>query len=247
MPILILLTGLLLAPAAVLAGEAGCVYEYSGTAQILKPGSDSWQSVSKGQPLSEGDKLRTGEKAWCEILLKEGTFVKLEAKTEASVEELKLAPVSRSCSFRLLRGKALWMAAKLKSAIESKFEVLTPSAVCAVRGTDFSIIVSSKGATTLGLFEGRVTVSSPEGKEQKKEVLAGNEAFAEAGGVTVQEKLSGVMQAEKRRYERLKNRVESLRKRLAERDNFIDDYINRQQKKISDFETRRAEKIKNRR
>lgn len=244
MPVLILLAGLFLAPSAVLAGEAGCVYEYAGTVEIFKSGGDSWRQVSKGLPLSEGDKVKTGEKDWCEILFKDGTFVKLEAGSETLVEELKIAPDSRAYSFNLLRGKTLWMAAKLKAAFKSKFSVRTPSAVCAVRGTDFSIMVSTAGETTFGLFEGKIALSAPAGQE--KELLAGNEASADAAGLTVQAGLSRAMQAEKRRYEKLKSRVENLRKRLAERDNFIDDYINRQKKKLTDFETRRAEKLNKR-
>lgn len=243
MPTLFLLAGLLIAPLTALAGEAGCVYEYSGAAQILKPGGAAWQPAKKGLPLGEGDRIRTGEKGWCEILFKDGTFVKLETGAETSLEELKTTADSRSYSFNLLRGKALWMAAKLKTTLKSKFSVRTPTAVCAVRGTDFSVIVSSAGATTLGLFDGKVAFSAPEGQE--REILAGNEASAD-DGVTVREGLSRAMQLEKRRYEKLKDRVEILRKRLAERDDFVDEYINRQQKKIADFETRRAKKLNKR-
>jgi len=236
-----MIAGLFLAPPAASAGEAGCVYEYSGTAQVLRPGGDSWQPAGKGLPLGEGDRIRTGEKGWCEILFRDGTFLKLDAGSETLLEELKLAPDGRSASFNLLRGKTLWMAAKLKAAFVSKFSVRTPSAVCAVRGTDFSLIVSSAGATTLGLFEGKVAFSAGDGRE--KEILSGSEAAADGGRVAVQERLSRVMQAEKRRYEKLKGRVERLRERLAERDDFIDEYIKRQRKTLNDFEEKRAEKL----
>lgn len=244
MNILIMLAGLLIVPMTAFAGEAGCVYEYSGSAQVLKSGETSWRPAGKGAALSEGDRVRTGEKGWCEILFKDGTFVKLEAESETLIEELKIAPDSREVTFSLLRGRTLWMAAKLKAAIKSKFSVRTPSAVCAVRGTDFSVIVSTAGLTTLGLFEGKVALSTSEGQE--KELFSGNEASADNTGVTVQLGLSRAMQAEQKRYEKMKARIESLRKRLDGRNDFIDDYINRQQKKMTDFETRRAEKLKKR-
>ncbi|HNW45178.1 MAG TPA: FecR family protein [Elusimicrobiales bacterium] len=244
MTAMLLAAALLLAPLPASAGQAGCVYDLSGPAQILRAGQEAWLAAGKGSPLGAGDKLRTGERGWCEVLLKDGTFVKLEAGSETLVEDLGVAPDSRSFSFQLLRGKTLWLAAKLKAAVRSKFLVRTPSAVCAVRGTDFSLIVSSAGATSLGLFEGKVAVSAPGGPEQ--ELLSGNEASAGEGGIALKTGLSREMKAEERRCAKLKNRVESLRKRLAERDDFIEDYINRQQKKLSDFETRRAEKLRKR-
>jgi hypothetical protein len=41
----------------------------------------------------------------------------------------------------------------------------------------------------------------------------------------------------------VKGRVEALRKRLAAREDFLDDYMNRQQKAVSALESRRKEKL----
>ena len=222
------------------AGETGCVYDLKGDAAILKAGQAAWSAARKGQPVAEGDRLKTGPQAWCEILFKDGTFIKLEEDSETAAEALKATAAERIFAFSFLKGKALWMAAKLKGKMTSKFSVRTPSAVCAVRGTDFSILVSTSGQTSIGLFEGKVAVSGP---AEEKELLAGGEASVDAGGVAVQARMSRLMKAEERRYAKLKGRVESLRKRLAERDTFIDDYIGRQNKALSDFENRRKEKL----
>jgi len=235
----ILLTLLLALPAAANAGETGCVYDLKGAVMIMKAGQTDWTAARKGLPVSEGDRLKTGAQAWCELFLKDGTFIKMEGDSETAVDTLKVTPEERSFSFSFLKGKALWMAAKLKAKMSS-FSVRTPSAVCAVRGTDFSIIVSTSGGTTVGLFEGKVAVS---GAAQEKELLAGGEASADAGGVAVQARMSRLMKAEERRYARVKGRVEALRKRLAERDTFLDEYISRQEKKLSELENRRKEKL----
>lgn len=222
------------------AAETGCVYDLSGPVQVRKAGSADWTPARKGLPLSEGDGLRTGAGAWCEALFRDGTFVKLDADSETAAETLKASAGERLFSFSFLKGKALWMAAKVKEKTASKFHVRTPAAVCAVRGTAFSIAVSTAGETSVGLFEGKVAVS---GEGAEKELLPGNEASASPGGVLVQARLSRLMKAEERRYARVKGRVESLRKRLAERDTFIDDYIGRQRKSLSDLEKRREEKL----
>jgi len=225
------------------AGQLACVYDLSGTAELQKGGAGQWLPARKGLPLDQGDRLRTGQNAWCELLFKDGTFIKLEADSETAAETLQASASERVFSFSFLRGKALWMAARLKKNVTSKFTVRTPSAVCAVRGTDFSIIVSTSGGTSVGLYQGEVAVSNEGGE---KLLLAGNEASAGTGEVALQARLSALMKAEEKRYRRVKGRVETLRKRLAAREDFIDDYISRQEKVLADFEKRRQEKLKKR-
>lgn len=240
----LLLALLLLSPAArAAAGETGCVYDLKGGVQVVKAGRPGGFAASKGLPLSEGDSLKTGAGAWCELLFKDGTFIKLEENSETAFETLKASSEERTFSFSFLKGKALWMAARLKGKMTSRFSVRTPSAVCAVRGTDFTIAVSTSGETSVGLFEGKVAV---QGGAAEKELLAGGEASVAGGEVAVQARMSRLMEKEKKRYERVKGRVEALRKRLAERDGYIDEYINRQQKKLAEFEERRKGKLEKR-
>ncbi len=231
---------LLCCPLWLMAGETGCVYDLKGSVEILKSGRKAWEPAAKGRPVAEGDSVKTGAGAWCEILFREGSFVRLEENSEAAAESLKASTEERVFFFSFVKGKALWMAARLKGKLLSKFSVRTPSLVCAVRGTDFSMVVSTSGQTTVGLFDGKVALSQG---AAEKELLSGGEATSDAAGLTVQGRLSKLMKAEERRYSKVKGRVESLRKRLEEREAFIDDYINRQQKKLSDFDAGRKEKL----
>jgi len=240
---ILLVSALLFGALPLMAGETGCVYDLKGPVEIMKTGQAEWKPALKGRPVAEGDRLRTGAGAWCEVLFKDGSFIKLEAGAEAAAESLKATAEERSFSFSFLKGKALWMVAKVRGKVEAKFIVRTPTVVCAVRGTDFSMLVSTAGQTTIGLFDGKVALS---GAAVEKELLSGEEASADAAGLSIQDDLSKMMKAEEKRYSRLKSRVESLRKRLEERQDFIDDYIGRQQKKLSDFDARRAEKLKKR-
>ena len=247
---LLLASALLFGALPLMAGETGCIYELKGPVEILKTGQEKGQPAMKGRPVAESDSIKTGAGAWCEILFKDGSFIKLEEESEAAAEALKASAEERIFSFSFLKGKALWMAARLKGKAASKFSVRTPSVVCAVRGTDFSIIVSTAGQTTIGLFEGKVALSLPAGRQADggldRELLAGGEASADAGGLSVQGRLSRLMKTEERRYTKVKDRVENLRKRLEEREAFIDEYIDRQRKKLSDFDARREEKLRKR-
>lgn len=224
------------------AGETGCVYDLGGTAMVRKAGSQQWLPAGKGLPLAEGDVLRTGARSWCEVIFRDGSFIKLDADSETGIETLRDSAKERVFSFSFVKGKALWLAARIKGKAVSRFSVRTPSAVCAVRGTDFSMIISTAGETSVGLFEGNVDISGPDGAT--KALAAGGEAFAGYGEIAVQRRLSALMKAEEKRYLKVKKRAESLRQRLAERDDFIDDYVARKEKKLREFQERQKERLK---
>lgn len=224
------------------SSTTACIYKYSGVVQLMEPGAASWLTVKSAVPLKEGTRLKTGPGASCEILAGDGTFINLYENSETVIETLRLETDTRNYVFNFIKGRILWLAAKIKRKA-SKFDIRTPSAVCAVRGTDFSIIVSS-AASDIGLFEGQLDIQS-NGKETV--LSAGSEALTGPGSeVRVSPRFSALMEAEKRRYLRLKKHAEDLRKKLAARDGFIDGYLQERQKKLQDLENRRLEKLNKR-
>ena len=219
-----------------------CVYQYKGDVQLLEPGGQSWLTLKSAVPLKEGARLKTGPGAWCQLLAGDGTFINLYENSETVVETLRLDKDGRDYGFNFIKGRILWMAAKLKHKM-SKFKIRTPAAVCAVRGTDFTIDVASATAA-IGLFEGQLDITS-DGRETT--LSAGSEAVAAPGsGVLVSERLSKFMKAEQRRYLKLKKRADDLRLKLAARENFIDEFVHAQQQKLQDFENRQQEKLNKR-
>lgn len=230
------------AAAAEASSSTACVYQYKGEVQILEPGAGDWITLKGPVPLREGVRLKTGPGAWCQLLAGDGSFINLYENSETVVEKLALEPESREFSFNFIKGRILWMAAKLKRKIR-RFEVRTPSAVCAARGTDFTIDLAS-GTADIGLFDGELDITSG-GKDTT--LAAGSEAVAAPeGGVAVSARFSRLMAAEKRRYLKLKKRADELREKLAAREDFIDGYLTAQQKKLQDFDERRREKLEKR-
>jgi hypothetical protein len=219
-----------------------CVYQFKGDVWMLEPDGKAWLTLKSAVPLKEGTRLKTGAGAWCQVLAGDGTFINLYENSETVVETLRLDKDGRDFGFNFIRGRILWMAAKLKHKM-SKFVIRTTSAVCAVRGTDFSIDVTSS-TTDIGLFEGQLNIASG-GRETA--LSAGSEAVAGSGSeVQVNARLSKFMEAEKRRYLKLKKHADDLRLKLEARENFIDEFVQDQQKKLRDFENRRQEKLNKR-
>ncbi|OGS58904.1 MAG: hypothetical protein A3J79_11630 [Elusimicrobia bacterium RIFOXYB2_FULL_62_6] len=229
--------------AAVMPGvcpaETACVYEYQGEVSLLEPGASGWRVLDGPAPLKEGSRVMTGAKSSCKLLAGDGTVIELGENSETAAGTLKLDKQERHYGFDLVKGRIMLLIPRLKEKL-SKLEFRTPQAVCAIRGTGFSVLISS-AASSIGLFEGALDIQSG-GRETA--LLPGSEALAAAGGaVEVSGKFSKLMQAEQRRYLVLKKYAERLRRKLEAREDFIDGYLGEREKKLRERERRAKERL----
>ena len=219
----------------------GCVYSRSGLVEMAE-GND-WRPLTGPEEIKRGTILRTGPDGSAELLLSDGSFISVGKNAEITAEELLLEAGSRKFSFSLLRGKVLWLAARAKKAAEAKFEVRTPSLVCAVRGTDFAVEVSSSGEAVAGLFEGEVEVSAD---GQTGILTPGSEASLNHGLLSIADGLSPAMAAQLRQRDRLSARVSRLREKLERNRNFLYDYLGRREKALQGLRSRQKESLNKR-
>jgi hypothetical protein len=105
-----------------------------GSAEIQKANSqaDRWRALQKGMPVKPGDTVRTGKNARVELKINDGSRVLLGSKSKIQVA---LAAPSRI--FNLMSGRVKSFVKKLQP--QSKFEIKTPLAAAAVRGTVFEM------------------------------------------------------------------------------------------------------------
>ena len=132
------------------------------------------QPLRKGATLSAGDELKTGKDGYVTIKLADGSTLALQPGSTLAVDTVKktaLTPSSEAL-FTLKNGRVEASVQK-RSASGSRFEVRTPIAVAAVRGTRFRVAADEEKRTaTSEVLEGNVavndsgnlgTVSVPEG------------------------------------------------------------------------------------
>ncbi|MGD9641762.1 MAG: FecR domain-containing protein [Elusimicrobiales bacterium] len=158
-----ILVTLLLAAASVmparaaeqLEGFTAKLFTAKGNVEYLKAGTADWKAVKAPYMLEMGDQLRTGAKSKAEIYIRYGSKVRLGADTQFLLS--KVAPEANAVD--VLRGKMFAWVRKFKGR---GFTVRTPSAVCAVRGTVFSVAVTGDGLSTWQLFNGSVAVYRPQ-------------------------------------------------------------------------------------
>lgn len=115
-------------------------------------------------PLGPGDSVRTGDDGRAEIALADDSIFSMEPGSEFIVESLD----ARDSLFSLKLGA---IAAKLRSLLDGqRLRVRTPTAVAAVRGTEFGVQVVGSEETTVAVFdEGQVEVeeSGPESSPRR--------------------------------------------------------------------------------
>ncbi|MFH2203654.1 MAG: FecR family protein [Elusimicrobiota bacterium] len=108
-------------------------------------------------PLYPGDKVQTGRRAAAEISFDDGSRIELAGDAEVLIEET----TAQRQALRLRLGT---LRAYVKKVLQRRFEVRTPTAVCSVRGTEFSVQVYAGGRTNISLFKGLLGIEDNRGR-----------------------------------------------------------------------------------
>jgi len=154
--VFIVLAALLAASAAVQA--ASTLSSLSGTAFVLKAGAPVWEPAFKGQSLAPQDQVRTGSRSRATVSFEDGSRIELGPNGSFTLQEAKKDSSALKLSLGSLRA---WVS----KALSKHFEVRTPTAVCAVRGTEFAVEVGAQGNTRVEMFAGLLSVADRAGNE----------------------------------------------------------------------------------
>ncbi len=129
------------------------VVSVQGSIESLRVGETQWQQVKLNDTFCPRDKLRANKKSRAEVSLAK-SILRLNANTTLILKDIK---EDHTALIDLLNGAAYFFSLAPKS-----LEVVTPSAIAAVRGTEFFINVDDE-RTLLTIFEGEVLASNPTG------------------------------------------------------------------------------------
>lgn len=131
--------------------------------EVLARGASAAQPVAKGARLAEGDRVRTGRGGVAEIRLGDGSLVRLGELSDLEIEKLDVdaAGAPTTSRFGLATGQArAWVARQVVARVaqgQGRFAVQTPTAVAAVRQTDFVVlqdrVVTPAPAQAAGVVE----------------------------------------------------------------------------------------------
>ncbi len=160
-------------PATNANSTAACVLlAVEGTAEVLPAGSTQWKPAQAGQALQTGDQLRTGARSRATIRL--STLSVMRADELMTMEILPPAASGGQGTLSLKSGRGYF----LSRDKPHEFQLRTPTAVAAIRGTEFNLAVAADGATVLTLLDGEVDLSNERGSLG---LTGGEQGTVEAG------------------------------------------------------------------
>ncbi|HMT41057.1 MAG TPA: FecR domain-containing protein [Sphingorhabdus sp.] len=147
------------------------------------------KAVSSGQLLSEGQAVKTSGGSFASLLLEDGSRISVPSNTDLKIVRLRryILESALDYDFQVDRGSARSKVAPLKSA-NDRYQVRTPRAVSAVRGTDFQTrFDDSTNRDFAEVDEGALAVGVKGGSELA--VPAGSGLAVNADGSAITEAL----------------------------------------------------------
>ncbi|MCX7677850.1 MAG: FecR domain-containing protein [Spirochaetes bacterium] len=110
--------------------------------------------------LEAGDIISTGKKSLCTLKYNDGSVVEVRAESKIAIGNETVKGTNYvSLISGIVHGKFVKMQ---KSGVGNK--IYTPTATCAIRGTEFSIAAAGAGDSKIQLEEGMVEIRNPFGK-----------------------------------------------------------------------------------
>lgn len=153
--ILMVLTAVL-----ILAGSAHAVQVafYMGKATIIRNGKSI--PVKTGLEVKSGDIIQTGPQGLVELVYNDNSRVIVREKSRVRIGTQSIHDSENPA---LILGV---VTGKFQKIMKGSHKIYTPTAICAVRGTEYDVAVSSTGDTRVSVTEGTVDVNNSEGSVQ---------------------------------------------------------------------------------
>ena len=158
---------------------------YRGDVRVLR--ATQSLSLSQGVALHEGDTIVTGSNAFARLTFSDGSHTVIPSNSRLKLERLRRFIINDAADHRLVIEQG-----RSESRVTSRqrpggFRVITPTAVSAVRGTEFRVAYDAeREITATGVLEGRVAVASAEHTDDGYLFGSGTAALTREGemGVT---------------------------------------------------------------
>jgi hypothetical protein len=225
--------------------------DFEGEVLFQKAGDKTWLPVEANMPLESGDRIRTGFNSSAEILIDDGSILKLEDNAKMELTGLYVDSATKKVKTRLYLaiGRLFSNIAQMMNR-ESRFDVQTPTAIVGIRGTEFVIELADAEETDVGVFEGSVYVNSV---DDQGSIIKEDEVLVTDGNQTTVQRRKRPLPpfALKERMLRHKKKVEFLRQRAIERRRELPRIIEKRKKvremvfqKLKNIKQEKIERVK---
>lgn len=147
------------------AGADAKVTLIEGVAHFQRKNSDNWKKLRLNMPLRVDDQVKTDEETLVELTYSHGVVVRLDEQTLCSIKKVTDVHVATT----VFSGN-VWVNMKKLVSTGRTFEVSTPTAVAAIRGTVFQLQSHSDSTADVAVYVGKVAVGlSDSGRKRVEE------------------------------------------------------------------------------
>jgi hypothetical protein len=167
--------------------NASKLIQVEGQVSLIKNGNVS--KAGLGTVVTTDDQIKTGSDSRAKIQIGDGAVVCVEANSSVKVRDLFKDPVTgqEKTKVEFQSGKSMLSITKKLSA-QDTFDVMTPSAVAGVRGTEFLVDAEDPAASKIAVTKGAVVVrkriaaldDAPVGTTQSPEIKEALKQLAES-------------------------------------------------------------------
>ena len=130
----------------------------TGEVQVKTADAANWVGGVVGAVLKDDDAVKTGAEGEASITFFDGSVIELRANTQIEISELKQGK-TKSIKLKQEIGET-WSKVEKLTDMALRYEIETPVAVAAVRGSEMIVTVATDGTTTVQNLEGQISVTA---------------------------------------------------------------------------------------
>ncbi|MDZ7288339.1 MAG: FecR family protein [candidate division KSB1 bacterium] len=115
----------------------------------------AWVPAKLRMNILRGDRIKTAAESRCELKLNDGSIIRIGEKSFFDFAESNLTKSTRQVNASLTQGR-IWANVTKWTIQRDQFEIKSPTAVCAIRGTIYRMETDS--TTRVAVYDGQVDI-----------------------------------------------------------------------------------------
>ena len=106
--------------------------------KVKHAGQEKWTNAQLKMKIFNQDIIKTSKEARCEVKLLDGSIIRIGESSEFEFNQANVTNSTKDVKAAIKKGK-IWANLKKMKGKQESFQIKTPTAVCAVRGTIYRI------------------------------------------------------------------------------------------------------------
>jgi hypothetical protein len=156
--------GLIFSTTTTSIGKINFLLGKPGEVTIRRANNNAWTTAKLKMEVGRGDQIKTVAESRCEVMLNDGSIIRIGENSLFDFEESNISQTAKQFDASIKKGR-IWANVTRSKNRQDKFEVKSPTAVCAIRGTIYRMETDS--TTRVAVYDGQVDVGPSQALQQQ--------------------------------------------------------------------------------